>query len=326
MPRGISKPACLSRLIVESAPATNQLAQKRGRMKPAPFAYEAPDSLPAALELLARHGGEAKLLAGGQSLIPVMNFRLARPAVLVDLNRLPGLDAVRRSDAGGLLLGAMTRQRRLERDPLVAELALLLHEAVPFIAHPQIRNRGTLGGSLAHADPAAELPAVAVALGARLRLARAGAERWVAARDFFAGLFTTALAPDEILLEVELPPPPPRTGWAFLEVARRHGDFAQVGVAARVSLDVEGRCREAGLTFLSVGAAPVAAPRAAAALAGAVPSPSAFAAAAAAVADEIDPAGDVHASAAFKRHLARVLTARALARASARARGEEDAR
>jgi len=298
-------------------------------MKPPPFEYEAPDSLPAALDLLARSwekGEEAKLLAGGQSLIPVMNFRLAQPALLVDLNRLADLAYVRRSEAGGLALGAMTRQRRLERDPLVAELAPLLAEAVPYIAHPQIRNRGTLGGSLSHADPAAELPVVAVALDARLRLARAGGERWVEARDFFAGLFSTALAPDEILVEVEIPPPPPRTGWAFLEVARRHGDYAQAGVAARVSLDAEGRCREAGLTYLSAGTSPVSARQSAAVLAGEVPSPLAFAAAAEAAEGEIAPVDDVHASARFKRHLARVLTVRALTLATARARGEEGAR
>src|SRR5687767_2645685 len=185
-------------------------------MKPAPFEYLAPDSLDAALDLLARSGGEAKLLAGGQSLIPVMNFRLAQPSLLVDLNRLRDLDSIR-EDAGGLRIGAMTRQRRLERDPLVSRLAPLLREAVPFIAHPQIRNRGTVGGSLAHADPAAELPAVAVALDARFRLQRVSGERWVEAREFFAGLFTTVLEPDEMLVEVALPPPPPNTGWAFME-------------------------------------------------------------------------------------------------------------
>ncbi|MFL6199083.1 MAG: FAD binding domain-containing protein [Thermoanaerobaculia bacterium] len=291
-------------------------------MKPAPFEYLAPDSLDAALDLLARSGGEAKLLAGGQSLIPVMNFRLAQPTLLVDLNRLRGLDYLR-EDAGGLRIGAMTRQRRLERDPLVARLAPLLSEAVPFIAHPQIRNRGTVGGSLAHADPAAELPAVAVALDARFRLQRAGGERWVEARDFFAGLFTTVLEPDEMLVEVALPPPPPNTGWAFLEVARRHGDYAQVGIAARVSLDEAGLCREARLVYLSVGDGPVEAREAARMLAGTDLSDEAIAAAAdKASRDEMDPTGDIHASADFKRHLARVLTGRALRRARYRAKGE----
>lgn len=301
-------------------------------MKPAPFEYLAPDSLDAALDLLARRGGEAKLLAGGQSLIPVMNFRLAQPSLLVDLNRLRDLDYLREArdgdtDGGGLRIGAMTRQRRLERDPLVPRLAPLLREAVPFIAHPQIRNRGTVGGSLAHADPAAELPAVMVALDARFRLQRAGGERWVEARDFFGGLFTTALEPDEMLVEVALPPPvsPPssNTGWAFLEVSRRHGDYATVGIAARVSLDESGRCREARLVYLSVGDRPVDAREAAGMLAGTDLSDEAIAAAAdKASRDEMDPTGDVHASADFKRHLARVLTGRALRKAVSRAKGE----
>ncbi len=291
-------------------------------MKPAPFEYLAPETLDSALEALARHGGEAKLLAGGQSLIPVMNFRLAQPAVLIDLNRVQGLDYVR-EDGGGLRIGAMTRQRTLERDPLVAALAPLLAEAVPCIAHPQIRNRGTLGGSLAHADARAELPAVAVALRARLCLRRSGGERWVEARDFFSGLMSTLLEPEEILVEVALPPPMPRSGWAFVEEARRHGDYAQVGVAAGVSLDEAGRCREARLLYLSVGDRPVEAREAARLLEGSVPSAEAIAAAAEkASRDEMDPTGDIHASPAFKRHLARVLTGRALRRAFARAQGE----
>jgi carbon-monoxide dehydrogenase medium subunit len=294
-------------------------------MKPAPFEYLAPDSLDTALDVLARSGGEAKILAGGQSLIPVMNFRLAQPALLVDLNRLRELDYVREVD-GGLRIGAMTRQRTLERDPLVARLSPLLAETVPFIAHPQIRNRGTVGGSLAHADPAAELPAVAVALDARFRLRRSGGERWVEARDFFCGLFATVLEPDEMLVEVALPPPPPRTGWAFLEVARRHGDYAQVGVAARVTLDEAGKCRAARLVYLSVGDGPVEATAAAALLAGSgggVDGEEAIAAASEKAArDEMDPNGDIHASSDFKRHLARVVTGRALRRAFARATGE----
>lgn len=293
-------------------------------MKPAPFEYQAPGSLAAALDLLASRGGDAKLLAGGQSLIPVMNFRLAEPSLLVDINKLTNLDFIRRGEDGGLRIGALTRQRRLERDPLVAEVASLLHEAMPWIAHPQIRNRGTIGGSLAHADPAAELPAVAVALGARFRLQRAGGDRWVDARDFFGGLFTTALEPDEILTEVAIPPLPPRTGWAFLEIARRLGDYAQVGIAALVTLDDSGRCREARLVYLSVGDRPVVAREAARLLAGQEISPAIFSKAIEAAADkasrdEMSPAGDVHATAEFKRHLARVLTGRALRRAAERA-------
>ncbi|HEX3126771.1 MAG TPA: xanthine dehydrogenase family protein subunit M [Thermoanaerobaculia bacterium] len=290
-------------------------------MKPAPFEYLAPDSLDAALEALAGSGGDAKLLAGGQSLIPVMNFRLAQPAFLVDLNRVRELDYVRQED-GGLRIGAMTRQRTLERDPLVARLSPLLAETVPFIAHPQIRNRGTVGGSIAHADPAAELPAVAVALDARFRLRRSSGERWVEARDFFNGLFSTVLEPDEMLVEVALPAPPPKTGWAFLEVARRHGDYAQVGVAARVTLDDAGKCREARLVYLSVGDGPIEARGAAGLLAGNDGGDDAIAAAAdKASRDEMEPTGDIHASADFKRHLARVVTGRALRRAFARAKG-----
>jgi carbon-monoxide dehydrogenase medium subunit len=290
-------------------------------MKPAPFEYLAPSSLEEALEALAARGGDAKLLAGGQSLIPVMNFRLAQPAALVDLNRLAGLDYVREDGDGTLRIGAMTRQRRLEREPAVGRRAPLLAEAVPWIAHPQIRNRGTVGGSLAHADPAAELPVVAVALDARLRLRRAGgAERWVDARDFYVGLFATVLEADEMLVEVAIPPAPPRTGWSFVETARRHGDYALVGVAARVTLDERGSCREARLVFLSVGDGPVVASRAAAALQGQVPSAEAIAAAVdIASREEMDPNGDIHASALFKRHLARVLAGRALRAASERA-------
>jgi aerobic carbon-monoxide dehydrogenase medium subunit len=291
-------------------------------MKPAPFEYQAPASLDAALDLLAHRGGEAKLLAGGQSLIPVMNFRLAEPALLVDINKLTELDFIRRDD-GGLRIGALTRQRRLERDPLVAEAAPLLHETMPFIAHPQIRNRGTFGGSLAHADPAAELPAVAVALRARFRLRKAGGERWANAADFFAGLFTTSLEPDEMLVEAAIPPLPPRTGWAFLEIARRHGDYAQVGIAALVTLDDAGRCREARLVFLSAGDVPVEAREAASLLAGQEISPAAIAAAAEKAAQEIRPFSDLHATADFKRHLARVLTGRALRKATERANGRQ---
>ncbi|HVG11189.1 MAG TPA: xanthine dehydrogenase family protein subunit M [Thermoanaerobaculia bacterium] len=292
-------------------------------MKPASFEYLAPDSLDAALDLLAHRGGEAKLLAGGQSLIPVMNFRLAQPSLLVDLNRLRDLDYIR-EDAGELRIGAMTRQRRLERDPLVRRLAPLLREAVPFIAHPQIRNRGTVGGSLAHADPAAELPAVAVALNARFRLQRAGGERWVEARDFFTGLFTTVLEPDEMLVEMLLPTPPRQPGWAFLEVARRHGDYAQVGIAAWISLDGHNRCLEARLVYLSVGDGPVEAREAARMLVGVDLSGEAIDAAAdKASREEMDPTGDIHASADFKRHLARVLTGRALRRAIVHAGGRD---
>jgi carbon-monoxide dehydrogenase medium subunit len=289
-------------------------------LKPAPFRYFAPQTLDEALALLAEHGYDAKPLAGGQSLVPAMNFRLAQPAVLVDLNRIPELSFVRAADDGGLRIGAMTRQRALERDPQVATRAPLVHEAMPHIAHVQIRNRGTVGGSLAHADPAAELPAVALALDASFRLRSGRGERWVAAGEFFVSLFTTALEPDELLVEVTLPPLQPRTGWAIQEVARRHGDYALVGVAATLTLDDAGRCRQARIALLSVGDGPVAAHKAAAFLVGERPTPDLITTVAETVAQqEIDPASDIHASAAYRRHLAKILTRKALTTAVERA-------
>ncbi|MFQ5889982.1 MAG: FAD binding domain-containing protein [Gemmatimonadota bacterium] len=290
-------------------------------MKPAPFEYFAPRTLEEALSLLARHGYEAKPLAGGQSLIPTMNFRLAQPTILVDLNGLEELERLEAADAGGLCIGAMVRQRAVERSALVRERAPLVAEAMPYVAHPQIRNRGTVGGSLAHADPAAELPAVMLALKARFRLEGPEGARWVDASDFFLGPFSTALAEDELLAEIVLPRLPARTGTAFLELARRHGDYALVGVAAVVSVDEEGRCREARLALLSVGDRPGAASSAAASLAGELPTEERIADAARLAAScDIEPLEDIHASPAYRRRLAEVLTRRALTEAFARAR------
>ena len=289
-------------------------------MKPPVFDYVAPGSLDEALELLAEHGDDAKILAGGQSLIPLMNFRLAQPALLVDLNGLHELAGVRVDGEGRLRIGGMTRQRTLEREPLVAERSPLLAETIPFVAHPQIRNRGTVGGNLAHADPSSELPVVAVTLGAELVLKSKEGERTVGAEDFFVGLMTTALEPHEILVETVFPAAPPRTGISFMEVSRRHGDYAQCGVAATVSVDESGAVVDARLVFLSVGEIPMRARRAEEALAGEPDWGRAVAAAAALAAEEeIEPTDDIHASAAFKRHLAGVLTRRALETARARA-------
>jgi carbon-monoxide dehydrogenase medium subunit len=264
---------------------------------------------------MAEHGTEAKLLAGGQSLVPVMNFRLAQPTLIVDINDLAELDAVRREN-GVLRLGAMVRQRTLEFDETVAANLPLLQETMPYIAHPQIRNRGTLGGSLAHADPAAELPVLAVLLHGRFHLQRQNHSRWVDAADFFTGLFSTALAPEEILTEVELPLLPARTGTAFVELARRHGDFAQAGVAVTVTLDAAGLCQEARLVYLNVGEIPMVAEQTAASLQGQPLNEDTIRAAAEmATQNEIEPTTDVHATAAYKRHLAQVLTIRALKRA-----------
>lgn len=294
-------------------------------MKPAPFDYHAPATLAEALSLKAQLGDDAKFLAGGQSLIPAMNFRVAQPASLVDINPLTDLAFIR-AEAGELRLGALTRHRALERDPLVRQHAPLLHETMPHIAHPQIRNRGTLGGSLAHADPAAELPVICVALGGRLRAQSARGERWIPAAEFFVSLFTTALAPDELLAEAALPALPPRTGTAFVEAARRHGDYAMLGAAAVVTLDEAGRVQAARLVFLNAGEGPVDARQAAAQLAGRpLTAETAAAAAAHAAAQEINPMGSVHASPEYQRHLARVLGRRALQTAAARAQGENGA-
>lgn len=289
-------------------------------MKPPSFEYFAPTTIPKALELLNQYGYEAKPLAGGQSLIPTMNFRLAQPGVLIDLNPIAELAYIRRGDDGGLHIGAMTRQRQVERDPLIAERAPLLRETMPYIAHPQIRNRGTFGGSLAHADPAAELPAVTTALDARFCARSQAGERWIPASEFFVSLFATALEPDELLVEVALPPLPPRTGWAFTEMSRRHGDYALVGVAAVVTLDERDQCRAAKLVFLSVGDGPVEAQQAAHLLIGQAPNAEAIHAAAETAAADIAPNSDIHASAEFRRHLAGVLARRVLTQAVERAK------
>ena len=289
-------------------------------MKPAPFDYFAATTVEQALAHLAVHGDEAKVLAGGQSLVPMMNFRLVQPSVLVDLNPIPDLAFIHPDENGGLRLGALTRHYQVEVDPLVAARMPLLHEAVPKIGYPQIRRRGTFGGSICHADPSAELVAVSVAMNGRFRLRSPKGERWIPAKDFFIGLFTTVLQPDELLVEVAVPPLPARTGGSFLEVARRRHDFALVGVAAVVSLDEKGVIRLARMVFLSAGDRPMEAHRAAEVLAGQAPTPEAIRAAAEiAASDDIDPSSDIHATAEFRRHLAKVLAGRALDQACRRA-------
>ncbi|HTP10135.1 MAG TPA: xanthine dehydrogenase family protein subunit M [Anaerolineae bacterium] len=290
-------------------------------MKPSVFDYYAPDSLDEALALLAQYGSDVKPLAGGQSLVPAMNFRVLHSAALVDLNRLTVLEHIRQFD-GELRIGSMTRQRRIERDPLVAQFAPLLHETMPYIAHPQIRNRGTLGGSLVHADPAAELPVIAVALNARLRVQSVKGERWLTANDFFLGMFTTALQPDELLVEIAFPPLPMEAGWSFMEFARRHGDYALIGVAAWITLDDRGVCRDARLVYLNAGNGPIDARSAAQLLRGREISDEAIEASSAAADREIEPTGNVHCSPAYQRHLARVLTRRAVWQAVERAKAQ----
>jgi aerobic carbon-monoxide dehydrogenase medium subunit len=295
-------------------------------MKPASFDYHRPESLDEALALFAELGSDAKALAGGQSLVPAMNFRLARPAVLVDLNRLDALAYIEERPDGELRIGAMARQRDAERSAVVASRAPLLFEAMPWVAHPQIRNRGTMGGSLAHADPAAELPAVMVALDAQCVLRSQRTSRTVPAEKFFTGLLSTALTPEELLTEVRCQPRPAGTGAAFIEVARRHGDFALVGVAVELALDDGGTCRSARIALLSVGEGPVLATGAMAVLIGNRPTtPRIEEASRVAAETDIDPPSDIHATAVYRRHLANVLVQRALTRAAERATRSKEA-
>ena len=290
-------------------------------MKPAPFAYADPRTVEDAVALLAEHGVDVKAIAGGQSLMPLLNMRLARPSVVVDLNRVEGLDYIRQED-GWLTIGAMTRQRAIERSDLVQRAQPLLHAATRCIAHPQIRNRGTIGGSLAHADPAAEYPAVALLLDAELRIAGPSGARTVPARDFFVTYLTTALEPEELVTGVRVPVLPERTGWSFLEVSRRHGDFALAGAAATLTLSAGGECASARIVLFGVAPTPVRAEAAEALLTGERPGAVLFEEAGRLAGEGLDEAlSDVHASAEYRRHLARVLTRRALTEADSRAKG-----
>ena len=289
-------------------------------MKPAPFRYIAVRSLDQALELKAEHGDEARFLAGGQSLMPTMNFRLSQPAVLIDINPLAQCAGVQKAGPETLRIGALTRYRDLERAPATAENLPLIKEALPHIAHPQIRNRGTIGGNLAHADPASEMPAIVLALAGKLHAQSKRGERWIAAADFFAGALRTALEPDEMLTEVELPIARPRSGACFMEVARRRGDFALIGVACTVELDDHGRCKEARIGLCNAGDGPIFAVAASRSLAGQNIGSAEIDDVAALVQRDIDPGGSIHASKDFQRHLAGVLTKRALAAATERAK------
>ncbi len=287
-------------------------------MKPAPFAYFAPTSVEEAVGLLAAHADEAKVLAGGQSLVPLMNMRLAKPAVLVDINRVAALDYIRWED-GYLAVGAITRQRVLERAPEVAARVPLIRETLYYLGHAQIRNRGTIGGNLAHADPASELPATLLALGGELRVVGPAGERVLQPEEFFLTYLTTALAPDELLVEARFRLPRRRHGGAFAEISRRHGDYALVGVAVQLELTDDGRIARAGIGLCGAGAVPIKATAAEALLTGERPSDALFAEAAVRAAGQAEPESDIHASAEYRRDMVRVLTARALRQAHARA-------
>jgi carbon-monoxide dehydrogenase medium subunit len=292
-------------------------------VKPPPFAYVAPDTVEGAVAALVEAGDDAKVLAGGQSLLPLMALRLGRPSVLVDVGRAAGLDGVRREGAD-LVIGATVTHARLGCDAEVAALAPLLAEVAPLVAHAAVRTRGTLGGSLAHNDPAAEWPAVALLLGASVRAEGPAGLREVAATELFESYLTTTLEPDEVLTSVRVPAAPARTGDAFGEVSRRRGDFALVGAGARVTLDGAGAVVDARVAFIGVGATAVLDERVGVELRGRPPSADGFDEVARAAAARLEPHDDLHASGAYRRRLAGTLARRALAIAAARATGRED--
>jgi len=286
-------------------------------VKPVDFDLHQPATLDAALALLASHDDDARVLAGGQSLVPLLNFRLARPGHVVDIGRVAGLGELRETP-DGLVVGAMVRQSRAERAPAVAARCPLLAAALPWIAHPPIRARGTICGSLAHADPAAELPAVAVALDATFVAASTRGRREIAAADFFQAHLTTALRPDELLAAVRFPAAAPGTGAAFHEASRRRGDFAMAGVAAQVTVE-DGAIADTRICVSGVAGVPLRCTGSEQALLGSAADPAALRRAADAALDILDPTDDLHATAGYRKHVAGVLLRRAVAEAYARA-------
>jgi carbon-monoxide dehydrogenase medium subunit len=289
-------------------------------MKPAPFEYHAPESLSDVTALLAEHGDEAKLLAGGQSLVPMLALRLTRFDHIIDLNRVDELRGMSRTN-GTLTVKAMTTQRTVEHDAAAGEAIPLLAEALPLIGHFQIRSRGTVGGSIAHADPASELPSVALALGADLEIAGPSGTRTVNAADFFLGTWTTSIGEDEILTAVHFPVWSGRSGFAVEEAARRSGDFALAGVVAGVRLDDARKVSDAAISFLGMAPTPVRASSAEQALVGSSPDDADLAEIGRLAVGDTDPTADVHASAEYRKHVGAHLVARALDRALGVARG-----
>jgi CO/xanthine dehydrogenase FAD-binding subunit len=282
-------------------------------VKPAAFDYLRPESVDEAITQLAEYGADAKVLAGGQSLMPMLNFRMARPSVLIDINRLTALDFVEEC-GGGLRIGALTRHQTLETSPLVRERFPVLGEAMKHVAHLAIRNRGTIGGSLSHADPAAELPMLALLLDAEIRTSIASH----AAEVFFLGPLTTVLTDDELVTEIVLPALPPKTGWGFEEFSLRAGDFAFATVTATLTVE-GGKIAEARLSVGGVGETPLRLRAVEVALAGKPFTSKLVAEAAQQARDSVDPSSDLRASTDFRRHLVGVLTERALEAAWARA-------
>jgi len=286
-------------------------------MKPASFDYVAADSIDMAVASLAEARGGAKIIAGGQSLVPMLNFRMLRPALLVDINPIAGMAFI--EDAGkDIRIGALTRHHQIETSAVIARHLPILSCAMTHVAHLAIRNRGTIGGSLAHADPAAELPMMALLLDAEIRVASSSGMRTVAARDFFLGALTVDLADGEIVTEIALPKVPPKTGWGFEEVARRSGDFALAAVAVVLTVS-EGAIAQARIALTGVGPTPLRAADAEALLVGGAFEPGVAGRLTDAVRAAVEPDSDLHASSEYRRHLAGVLAGRAVAGAWRRA-------
>jgi len=285
-------------------------------MKPAPFDYYAPASVEEALSHLTSLGYDGKVLAGGQSLIPAMNFRMARPAALVDLNNVAELFYIKPLEAGSLAIGAMTRDSTVENDPLVKRYFPVVGEVLKTVAHVQIRNRGTFGGAVAHADPAAQIPALTVALKAKLLIRKQGGERWVDAENFFIGPFMTVLQPEELLVEVVLPPMANHSGASFQWVSRQRGGYTQAAVISVVTMDDHGRCKDVRVVLFSVGENPILTQAASQILVGKLPTAEVITEVAAKIAKyEVDPASDLHGTSEYRRHLVNVLVDRSLSEA-----------
>lgn len=280
-------------------------------MKPPVFKYVRVDSIGGALSALAENRGEAKILAGGQSLVPMLNFRIASPRVLVDINPVRELDFIR-VEVGWVRIGARTRQRALDRSLDVKRKCPLLAEAVKWIGHPEIRNRGTVGGSLVHADPTAELVLVAILLDSQVKIQGTGKSRTVGAADFFQGIMATSIAEDEILTEVSYPVAPARSGYGFRELCIRHGDFAVVAAAVQLTVGGNGRCTEARVAVAGAGPTPLRIRGAEEVLVGNNGTDEVFDAAAARVPGEVQPFADLQGSEAYRREMARVFVRRAL--------------
>lgn len=287
-------------------------------MIPAPFDYHRPSSLDEAIGLLKQHGEQAKVLSGGMSLLPTLKLRLGAFAHLVDINRIPGLDGIR-EDGGTLRIGAMTRQAALERSELIRRKYPILADAVPLIADPLVRNRGTVGGNVANGDPANDQPAIMIALGATLVARGPKGERTIAANRFYTGLYETALARDEILTEIRIPVPPAKSGGAYQKLKRKTGDFAVAAVAVQMTLDAKGAVASCGIALTNAGPTPLEAADAARFLAGKTPDAKTIAEAAKLAAAKANPSADHRGSVEYKKDMARVLAARALQTALERA-------